>query len=165
MEELAKFRKLFECHFSPLVKYAYYITRDKEQSKDIVQGFFVQLWKTNKWKEIQVFEQFAYQSIKNRSLNFIRDNKRFDREQLPELYVHPHDQMDPNFPKYLLESAIRGLPEKCREVFMLSKLEGLTYDEIAQVRNLSVKTVEKHIGTGLQKLKVKLAPYRDLFLD
>lgn len=165
MEELAKFRRLFDCHFTPLVKYCYYITKDKDQSKDIVQSFFVSILKDGKLSEIESFERFAYHSVKNRAINYLRDSKKFDRSQLPEIGEEPTIHLDPNFPRYLLEAAIRGLPDKCREVFMLSKFEGLTYEEIAGVQNLSVKTVEKHIGTGLQKLKLTLAPYKHLFLE
>ena len=165
MEELAKFRRLFDCHFTPLVKYCYFITRDKDQSKDIVQAFFVSIWKDGKWRAIESFERFAYHAVKNRAINFLRDNSKFDRSELPDFGEEPTIQLDPLFPKYLLEAAIRGLPDKCREVFMMSKLDGLTYEEIAGVQNLSVKTVEKHIGTGLQKLKLTLAPYKHLFLE
>jgi RNA polymerase sigma factor (sigma-70 family) len=165
MERIADFRRLFECHFIPLVKYSYTITKDKEQSKDIVQSFFAGLWKDHRIDEIESFEVFAFHAIKNKSLTHLRDTRRFVRG-VPELPVDAHDPMhDQHFPKYLLEAAILGLPEKCREVFVLSKQDGLTYEEIAETLNVSVKTVEKHISTGLQKLKEKLAPHKGLFLE
>jgi RNA polymerase sigma-70 factor, ECF subfamily len=165
MEKIADFRRLFECHFIPLVKYSYTITKDKEQSKDIVQNFFVDIWKNQKIDQIESFESFAFHAIKNKSLSYRRDMRKFE-SQVPELSIGQdaaiHDQ---HFPGYLLESAILGLPEKCREVFILSKRDGLTYKEIAEVLNVSVKTVEKHISNGLQKMKEKLAPYKTLFLE
>jgi RNA polymerase sigma-70 factor (ECF subfamily) len=165
MEKIADFRRLFECHFTPLVKYSYTITKDKEQSKDIVQSFFVEIWKQQKLDQIESFEAFAFHSIKNRSMSHLRDRKKFEGS-IPELSVDLSSRIhDEHFPRYLLESAILGLPDKCREVFILSKIDGLTYEEIAGVLNLSVKTVEKHIGNGLQKLKEKLAPHREMFLE
>lgn len=165
MERIADFRRLFECHFIPLVKYSYTITKDKEQSKDIVQNFFADLWKDRKINAITSFEAFAFHAIRNKSLTYLRDNKKFV-SIVPEVPVNESDPIhDSNFPKYLLEAAILGLPDKCREVFMLSKQDGLTYEEIAETLNLSVKTVEKHISTGLQKLKEKLAPHKMLFLE
>jgi RNA polymerase sigma-70 factor, ECF subfamily len=165
MERIAGFRRLFECHFIPLVKYAYTITKDKEQSKDIVQNFFADLWKDQKIVHIESFEAFAFHAIKNKSINYLRDHRKFV-SVVPELPVSESDPIhDSHFPKYLLESAILSLPGKCREVFILSKQDGLTYEEIAETLNLSVKTVEKHISTGLQKLREKLTPYRVLFLE
>jgi RNA polymerase sigma-70 factor (family 1) len=165
MERIADFRKLFECHFTALVKYSYTITKDKEQSKDIVQNFFADIWKNQKITQIDSFESFAFYSIKNRSMSYRRDIKKFERS-VPEQSINQEDAIhDQHFPMYLLESAILSLPDKCREVFILSKQDGLTYDEIAEALNVSVKTVEKHISTGLQKLKEKLAPYKALFLE
>lgn len=165
MEKIADFRNLFECHFSPLVKYSYTITKDKEQSKDIVQNFFVDIWKNQRVEEIESFEAFAFHSIKNKSVSYLRDMKKFERI-VPELSINQNGLVhDQHFPMYLLESAILGLPDKCREVFVLSKQHGLTYDEIAKALNVSVKTVEKHISTGLRKLKEKLAPHKELFLE
>jgi RNA polymerase sigma-70 factor, ECF subfamily len=165
MERIAEFRRLFECHFIPLVKYSFTLTRDKEQSKDIVQNFFVEIWKNQKIEQIESFEIFAFHAIKNKSITYLRDSKKFVRG-VPEMAITAHDPIhDQHFPKYLLESAIRGLPDKCREVFVLSKQDGLTYEEIAETLQVSVKTVEKHISTGLQKLKEKLAPHKGLFLE
>ncbi|MBT1686844.1 RNA polymerase sigma factor [Dawidia soli] len=165
MEKIAEFRKLFECHFTPLVKYSYAITKDKEQSKDIVQNFFADIWKNGMIDRIESFESFAFHAIKNKSLTYLRSIKKFE-SLVPELSIDQdpgvHDQ---HFPGYLLEAAILGLPDKCREVFMLSKMDGLTYEEIADTLNVSVKTVEKHIHNGLQKIKEKLAPYKALFLE
>jgi RNA polymerase sigma-70 factor (ECF subfamily) len=165
MERIADFRKLFECHFTPLVKYSYTITKNKEQSKDIVQNFFVDMWKNQKITQIESFESFAFSSVKNKSMTYLRDMKKFERA-FPEPSVNQEASIhDQHFPNYLLESAILSLPDKCREVFILSKQNGLTYDEIAEALNVSVKTVEKHVSTGLQKLKEKLAPYKALFLE
>jgi RNA polymerase sigma-70 factor (ECF subfamily) len=165
MENIGTFRKLFECHFTPLVKYSYTITKDKEQSKDIVQSFFTEFWKNGNMDRIDSFESFAFHSIKNKSLSYRRDRRKFDGE-VPEYAADQRLSVDDqHFPAYLLESAILSLPDKCREVFTLSKMDGLTYDEIAATLNVSVKTVEKHISVGLQKLKEKLAPYKTLFLE
>lgn len=165
MERIADFRQLFDCHFTPLVKYSYFITGDKEQSKDIVQNFFVDIWRTKKLDSIQSFEAFAFLSIRNKSLSYVRSRKKFD-VMIPDIPTHDdHVGDDAHFPAYLLESAIRRLPDKCQEVFVLNKLEGLTYNEVAVRLNVSVKTVEKHVGVGLRKLKEYLAPYKEKFLE
>ena len=165
MDKIAEFRSLFDCHFTPLVKYSYSITGNKEQSKDIVQNFFVDIWRSNKLAEIRSFEAFAFLSVKNKSLNYVQRRRKFD-VVVPDRHVTEQQVgHDPHFPHYLLESAILGLPDKCRQVFVLSKLEGLTYIQIANKLNVSVKTVEKHVSVGLRKLKEVLLPYKEFFIE
>ena len=166
MKSIADFRRIFEAHFTPLVKYSFGITQDKEQSKDIVQSFFIQIWKQYSPEQFHSFEAFAFSSVRNKSLTWLRDQKKFvgDLPEMPAPFQGPieHDQ---EYPKYLLESAILSLPDKCKEVFVLSKLDGLTYPEIAVVLDLSVKTVERQISIGLSKLREALEPHRELFMD
>ena len=64
----------------------------------------------------------------------------------------------------ILNNAINSLPEKCREVFILSRMEGLKYREIAERLNISTKTVENQIITALRKLRVELKDYLPLFI-
>ncbi len=166
MNNIATFRKLFEAHFTPLVKYSFGITQDKEQARDIVQNFFVQFWHQYTLDQIDSFEAFAFVSVKNKSLSWVQSQKKFVGE-LPEIpsSAIPVASEDEAFPGFLLESAIRTLPEKCKDIFMLSKLEGLTYPEIAETRDLSIKTVERQISIGLAKLREILAPHKELIMD
>lgn len=166
MKNVAEFRKLFEIYFTPLVRYAYSIINDKEQSKDIVQGFFIQIMNKHNLYAIESFEALAFVSVRNKCITWLKSQKRFIRE-IPEHYEQGSDHKihDPHCHSYLLESAIRNLPDKCREVFMLSKMEGLTYPEIANALDLSVKTVERQISIGLSKLREALKPYRELFME
>ena|SRR5688500_17969494 len=165
MDRIADFKRLFECHFTPLVKYSYFITGDKAQSKDIVQNFFVEIWRTKKIDAIQSFEAFAFLSVRNKSLTYLRSRKKFELTMPDIPSDDDHIGRDPHFPEYLLESAIGRLPDKCQKVFVLSKLEGFTYQEVAVKLNVSVKTVEKHVGVGLRKLREHLAPYKKSFLE
>lgn len=64
----------------------------------------------------------------------------------------------------LLAHAIEHLPEKCRQVFILSRMNGLKHEEIATQLNISVHTVQNHIVTAIRKLKVELKDYLPLFI-
>ena len=64
----------------------------------------------------------------------------------------------------LLAQAIEHLPEKCRQVFILSRMNGLKHEEIATQLNISVHTVQNHIVTAIRKLKVELKDYLPLFI-
>ena len=64
----------------------------------------------------------------------------------------------------VIQEAIDSLPERCREIFVMHKLKGMKYAEIATVLNLSVKTVDNQMGIALKKLRVKLKDYVPLFI-
>lgn len=64
----------------------------------------------------------------------------------------------------ILNNAVNSLPEKCREVFILSRMEGLKYREIADRLNISTKTVENQMNTALKKLRIELKEYLPLFI-
>ena len=167
MDRITKVKNLFRYHYKPLVRFAFNLTKDKELAKDIVQAFFTDLWASNRIETIDNFEAFAFQSIKNRSISQMRDRRKFSSEQ-PILFVEPGEMdtlMPGQFVEYLLSVSIEQLPEKCREIFILSKYEGLTYEEIAETLQLSVKTVERQIGIGLKKLREQLAPYQETIMD
>ena len=61
----------------------------------------------------------------------------------------------------LVQKAINQLPEKCKAIFVLSREEGLTYQEIANQLDLSVKTVENQMSIALKKMRAALKPYLD----
>ena len=164
MERIIVIRKLFERYFKSLVQLSFAVTKDREQAKDIVQAFFVDLSSSDKLLNIDDFERYAYRSVRNKSLSFLRDRKHFvdfvNHEYEPE-----EEEKTYPFPTFLLDNAIEALPPKCKAVIDLTKRRGFTYEEAAEALNLSVKTVERHMGDGLAKLRVALAPQRELFLN
>ena len=109
-------------------------------------------------------------TVHNRCLNFLRDNKKFNRdllalENLED--VTEFEELDPFSCEELeqkIQAAINELPEKCREVFLLSRFENLKYKEIAEKLNISIKTVEAQMSKALQHLRIRLTDYITAFL-
>lgn len=115
-------------------------------------------------------KSYLFTSVHNRCLNYIRDNKKFDRENVEIEKLDNHFDWDASDKLQELEleakikKAIDSLPEKCREVFMLSRFEDLKYAEIAEKLNISIKTVEAQMGKALKTLRTQLASYVSAYL-
>ena len=121
---------------------------------------------------------FLFTLTKNRCIDFYRhktfiDSKNESLDNLPErelkLKMEALMQFDENIftekeIEDLLAKAIEHLPEKCRQVFILSRMNGLKYEEIATQMDISVHTVQNHIVTAIRKLKVELKDYLPLFV-
>lgn len=145
---------------------------DSGLAKDIVQNVFIRLWETKETFHHNQPEAFLFKMVRNASLNHIRHIKVVDnlklkiRNQLlgEELY---YIDMIGNQPYMLVESELQNqifqvldsLPEKCRQVFRLSRIDGLKNKEIADKLNISLKNVEKHISKALTVFRDKFSDY------
>jgi len=167
----SKFEKLFREHFTALCYFAKKYLGDLDSSKEIVHSVFIKIWENREefnWEKRA--KSYLFTSVYNRSLNFIRDNKRFvstDNDELAET-SHAVSDFQDNLEVAELEGrikqALQKLPEKCREVFELSRFEGKKYSEIAEHLNISVKTVETQMSKALQILKNELKDYLYIFI-
>jgi len=158
-----EFEKLFRDYFKPLVAFAKKYTSDIDAAKEIVHDVFVNLWNKREQIDIQKsVKSYIYTSAYNRSLNYLRDQKKFDFNQSVESSMENNfswsfeENMDAIELEEKINKTIDNLPEKCRQVFMLSRFEGLKYHEIADKLGISVKTVEGQISKALAVLKTNL---------
>jgi RNA polymerase sigma-70 factor, ECF subfamily len=169
--DLQGFEKLFRQYFKPLVAFAKKYVGDLDSSREIVHEVFLNLW--SKKERIHAegsVKSYLYTSTYNRCLNFIRDNKKFDRNteitnqfQIEEQWDFSA-QMEGMELEEKIDIAINSLPQKCKEIFILSRFENLKYHEIAGKLNLSVKTVESQMSRALLILRESLRDYLGLLL-
>ncbi len=157
-------KTVFDQYLEPLVQYAFSYIGDKEAAKDVVQQFYVSLWKNRKHIVPDTFESYLFVSVRNRSVNYLRDNRKWvSIDQAPrETAYDPepgHREERQKIIQSYLQSGIASLPKKCKHVFLLTKVEGLTYAEVADELGISVKTVERQMGIALKKLRVYMANY------
>ena len=159
------FRLLFERYQPVLFRNALFLTRDSDQAHEIVQETFVRIWKHRaRLKPSLGFLPFALRI----GTNLVRDSLRHRRFQVtlgPETRVpaasnggSPGEALDRKMlHERVMEAVRRDLPERCREVFLLSRIEQKTNAEIAALLGLSLKTVENQISHALKVLRKKLA--------
>ena len=153
------FNLIYDEYYEKLCLSSYKILLDKSAAEDIVQEVILELW--NKRDILQVnISLFAYlkRAVYNRSLNFIKARGRIASDEQVLILVKDkedgvEDEMIGEEMKERLNKIIEGLPEKCRHVFSLSRFEEKTYNEIAVIMDISVKTVENQISKALKILR------------
>jgi RNA polymerase sigma-70 factor (ECF subfamily) len=161
----AAFDTIFREWYPSLVRSAESIVRSRAVAEELVQDVMLELWRRREALAKESSPQaYLFQSTRNRALNHIR-HERVERKSEPELMRQT--EMSASAPSQLVEeeievalkAAVSELPDRCREVFELSRTHGLKYAEIATVLGISIKTVEAQMGKALRSLRVKLAPW------
>jgi RNA polymerase sigma-70 factor, ECF subfamily len=164
-DDNAAFESLFRTYYATLSHYACAILQDLDEAEEIVQDVFVKIWEKRTQLTIETsFKAYIYQSVKNKCLNHIR-NKKTQNSHLT--IIDKRDYESPNALTDLtadelndkLYEAMEALPPKCKQIFQLSRLDGLKHAEIATQLDLKVKTIENQIGIALKFLRNHLADY------
>jgi RNA polymerase sigma-70 factor (ECF subfamily) len=160
------FEVLFKKYYAELVRFAFHITNSFQASEDIVQDVFVNVWEfRSNLKAEKSIKIYLYRSVKNRALNFLKHKKFENFAEGLDDFESDMPEFDPELNLYhaelekMVNWGIEQLPEKCRLIFRLHRQNGLTYQEIAQILDISVKTVEIQIGRALKTLRKLLTPY------
>ena len=167
---IEEFRQIFIEFYPDLCLYASKFVHDFETSKDIVQEVFTQFWEeSEKLQNKNFIKPYLYKAVKNRSLNYNKREKRIlGLDELFEEYeLNIRDSANQNAISLLsfkalqndLEEAINELPEQRQKIFRMSRFEQLKHKEIAEILNISPKTVETQIYRSLIFLRGKLQHY------
>ncbi len=159
------FNKLFRRFYAPLLRFCIRFVADEDIAAEVVQDFFVKLWTNHEKLSISSsINSYMMQSVRNLSITYI-NKERSHAETNLAIYSEEGEDFDPS-EKLLgqsLEDAYRKIvaemPEKRREVFVLSRFDGLKYAEIAEKLNLSQKTVEAHMSAAIKQLREGLKDY------
>jgi RNA polymerase sigma-70 factor (ECF subfamily) len=165
------FELLFHFYYPGLLVFTRKILLDADEAENIVQDFFVYLWQNkNKIKDSSTLKGYFFMSVKNRALNFIKSRK-IKEKTITELKLLV--EQDPLYqPDLFIESELQGkinkalnkLPNRTREIFVLSRTKGYSNDEIAEMLDLSKRTVETQISNALKILRVELKDYMFIML-
>jgi|SRR5690554_4143426 len=160
------FDLLYKKHWSLLFDAAYKRLKSREVAEEIVQDLFASLWSSRKHIEIQQsFLAYIHSALKYKVISYYRSNaiqnKYLDTLQHEKsgFVLHVEEKLIYNELNTAIEAEIIGLPDKCRKVFNLSRKENLSFKEIALQMDISVNTVEKHIGKALKILRTNLKEY------
>jgi len=172
-EKLKDFELLFFKFHGRLVVFSQKFTGNLLASQDIVQDAFIALWE--KRDSVEIIESpkaYLFQAVRNRSLNYIRNTNihnaveqelslKFETAE-KNLYSNPNDPFISLLELELqdkIDKTISSLPDKCGQVYKLSRYKGLKNSEIAEMFGISMKMVEKHISRALRILRTELSEY------
>ncbi len=153
---------LVELYYDKLCDYATNLARDNFKSEDIVQNVIVRMWQQREHLNPNVsIKNYLYRSVYNEFIDQYRKDmaiSALEKKYIEsiDLLSETEDESENKRLISLIEQEIDLLPNRCKETFLLSKKEGLTYNEIAEYQNVSVNTVEKQMVKALSILRVKI---------
>jgi len=158
----AAFQELFYRHHPAMVNLAFVMLRDESLARDIAQDVFVRLWV--KRSEIQIHgacKSYLLSAVRNRCITELKKEKKLDfTDQIETLAPaqDAHDNMHIQDLEKSIQSGIQRLPDACRTVFVLRRLEELSLKEIASQLGISPKTVENQLTKAHKILASHLKP-------
>jgi len=165
------FEDIFVNYYESLYGYAFSILNNELFAEEIVSDVFYKLWlKKNKLKIDTSLPGYLYKSVYNACIDNMRHNKTkqtFRRDVLhhaTENTLNAINHVNAKDFEKNLRNALLQLPEQCRTVFQLNRIEELTYNDIARRLNISVKTVEAHMSKALRRLRVSMAEFLTLLI-
>ncbi len=157
-----EFKQVFLEYYNPLCNYVNSKIFDESQSEDLVQDVFLRLWSSREDIDLQEsIKSYLYKASHNKAIEYLRSQKTYENAIAQQSLLSASDDenakmLDIYIKIDRLKKSLRHLPPKCREVFSMHRFNGLTYDEIAQSQNISVKTVENHMLKAIKILREKV---------
>lgn len=161
----ASFSKAFRQLYAPLVRYACMQQKDQDEAEDIVQQLFVKLWQQRSSIQPENLRSYMYRSVYHECINRARHSEikatymEHNARKLQEGHQNSAENIEKKELELKVQQAIDALPEQCGKAFKLSRHHHLSYAEIATVMDISIKTVENHMGKALSIMRSKLADY------
>ncbi len=165
------FDRIYVTYYPRMMRFAKEYVLLEEDAENIVQDIFLLLWEKRDVLDIRIsLVSYLFTLVKNKCLDFLSHKtvsedfanewkvKQASLEQLNYSFTSDEDI------EQLITSAIDSLPERCREVFIKSRIEGKRYKEIAQELDISVNTVEGQMSIALRKLRIELKDYLPLLI-
>ena len=163
------FKNLFETYCQALIYFAWRYVKSTQIAENIVQDVFLRVWlNRTKLNPALKIRSYLYKAVKNQAMQHLRkakfENRKGNIQAVDSSTKSPEDILDEKEIAISVQKAIAGLPSKSRMIFTMSKYSNLTYSEIAEIQNISVKTVETHMGRALKLLRKRLANVRSALL-
>ena len=161
-------KELFNAYYGKLLGTSKFYVNDHSAAQEVVSDVFIKLWNNrSNIGKIENIRAYLYIATKRQSLNYIRDNSKRnhhcpddkDINTFVELKSPDKILLSKEFVE-VLHTAVQDLPSKCRIVYALVKDDGMKYQEVADTLNISVKTVEMHVGKALKRIKIAFDKYQ-----
>lgn len=167
VERLKKSQKeafdiIFNRYWELLFTSANKVLHDENASKDAVQEVLIDLWSRRENSNIQNLKAYLIQAVKNKVASQLRNGRFTERhlKKIEHLAVEnsTEEKLTYNELEQTIMASIDKLPSRCREIFYLSRIQGMKNQEIAERLNLSKRTVETQISKALRSLRIQLEP-------
>ncbi|MDR3008087.1 MAG: RNA polymerase sigma-70 factor [Sphingobacterium sp.] len=158
-----QFEEFFQLYWKRMFSFALKSVEDEDDAKEIVQDVFKSLWERRYHLHLQDAERYLIRSVKLKSLEFLRNKGNKERHH-EVISNNTTESYEDNYIYYKelknhLDDAVESLPRQCKNVYKLSRDEGLTNREIATNLLITERAVEYHISKALSVIKIKLKKY------
>jgi RNA polymerase sigma-70 factor (ECF subfamily) len=157
-DQVRAYESLFRMFQPALVRFAFAQMRNEEEAREAVQEIFIKIWQ--KRDDLALNEElkpYLYRAVRNNCLNRLKRAKTDplpeDGAELPAPADQPDDSAENRARIKAIFREIEQLPGRAKEIFLMSRVEGLTHKEIAEVLEITPKTVENQIGISLKKIR------------
>jgi RNA polymerase sigma-70 factor, ECF subfamily len=176
--DVVAFERLFKTYYKNLCFFAENYVKEKAMAEEIVGNFFMTIWEKRKFIEIKgSVKSYFYSSVHNQCLKYLEHLKVMKKyEEYALSRLRNKELLAPTSNAYPLanlisqeivqdiEKSIDDLPEKCKEIFMLSRFEEMSYEEISARLDISINTVRTQMARAMQKLRENLKNYLPLLM-
>ena len=177
--EETRFEDIYLSYFSKMKYFAKEYVISEEDAENIVQDVFVELWENKEMLNMHMnLIAYLFTTIKNKCLNHLRHKlvvqetaSKLQEEYTISLLMNLYslEAFDNNLfsdqdIEKIISRALDTLSEKCRTIFIMSKIEGKKQKEIAQELNISINTIETQMGIAYKKLRIELKDYFPILL-
>jgi RNA polymerase sigma-70 factor (ECF subfamily) len=154
------YKDLFTSFYPYLFAFARTLVRAKETAEEVVSDVFIRIWERRKeLDKVENLKVYLYVSTRNTAFNYLEKQKRNATNSIEDyhaeftsVYFDPEQLLITADMLALIQKAIDDLPPKCKIIFKLVKEDGLKYRDVAEILNISVKTVENQLAIALHKI-------------
>ena len=168
-DDMKAFEVFFHLLNTRLIKFCIYYIHQKEAAEEIVSDVFVKCWENRKnLLQISNPETYLFVAVKNHSLNYLRKYSNIHLVQIDNsnevAFVNVYDpqkELEKKELHYLMNQAIESLPPKASIIFRLIKEDGMKYKEVAEILNISHRTVQTQLFRAIKKLSVILVNHHE----
>lgn len=159
---LREFEMVFRRLYVPLGMYALRMVEDVADAEDIVQEVFAATWENiQQGAQVANMKAYLYMAVHNKAVGFLKGKRQLlDIDTFADV---TEEDIDTSERDARIWKAIDGLPDRCRQVFLMSKRDGMSNEEISQELNLSLQTVKNQMSKALKTLREALSENRKPF--
>lgn len=161
------FEQIYDLFYSKMYATAFQYLKNKPLAEEVVSDVFCRIWKKRMdLDQVKNFESYVFISVRNLSLNYIRNNSRNVNESFDEQSYHisdpiplPDEVMQAHELQDVLNKSVESLPQKCRAIFKMIRFDGLKYKEVASELNISVNTVDTQMRIAMKRISQTLGDF------
>lgn len=162
----AAYRRIFDYFYHKLYQTCYKATKAREDSEEMVMNVFLNIWQHRaELAQVDDFEKYLFRSARNQIGDFQRKNilQTLDIDTLPVEHLGSIDHPELNFKdlEQIYLNALNKLSETKREIFLMSREQGLSQKQISEKKNISTSTVNNHITAALKIIRDDMGEYSE----